>query len=94
MPAVDNQTIMLNESSVIQFTKAVNCKKKLSIMEGDVLGVMPRGTSVRRLSPNNNRGDVKITVAQHLPLLVHTQVPLLHARCTASITSEPTTSEG
>ena len=83
----DDETIMLNESAVVQFIE--NIDVDIDIMEDDVMGaIVPR---TRRWV--NVSGTVDSTVAEHLPLLFQsdTQIPLISATfipSTPSMTDE------
>ena len=84
----DDETIMLNESAVVQFIE--NMDVGIDIMEDDVMGaIVPR---TRRWV--NVSGTVDNTVAEHLPLLFQsdTQIPLISATFLPS--TSPMTDEG
>ena len=84
----DDETIMLNESAVVQFIE--NMHVNIDIMEGDIMGaIVPR---TRRLV--NVSGTVDNTVAEHLALLFQsdTQIPLISATFLPS--TSPMTDEG
>ena len=89
---VDDNTVRLNESDVVQFIETVDVRS-VDIMDGDVMGAsVPRTT----LRPVNISGTVQnVTVAEHLPLLVHREalIPLMSVNFIMS-TAPPTTSEG
>ena len=83
----DDETIMLNESAVVQFIE--NIDVDIDIMEDDIMGAIVPKT--RRLE--NVSGTVNNTVAEHLPLLFQsdTQIPLISATfilSTSSMTDE------
>ena len=88
---VDAITIRLNESDVVQFIE--NIDVQIVIIEGDVMGALMPKTTLRSI---NISGTVQsVTVAEHLPLLLHrdTQLPLMTVNFILS-TDDPTTSEG
>ena len=88
---VDDKTVRLNESDVVQFIE--NRDVRVDIMDGDVMGASVPRTTHRSV---NISGTVQsVTVAQHLPLLFHreTQIPLMSVTFIPS-TAPPTTSEG
>ena len=83
------QTFMLNSSGVLQFTETVDIN--IDIMENDTMGAIVPGTMSRML---NISGTMEIVVADHWPLLFHsdTQIPLISAKFIPS--TSPTTDEG
>ena len=88
---VDNITVRLNESDVVQFIE--NRDVQVAIMDGDVMGAFVPRTTLRSV---NISGTVQsVTVAEHLPLLLHreTQIPLISTTFITS-TAPPTASEG
>ena len=88
---VDDKTARLNVTDVVQFIKNVDVQ--VDIMDGDVMGAFVPGSTLRSV---NISGTVQnITVAEHLPLLLHreTQIPLMSITFITS-TASSTTSEG